>query len=251
MSTQTAFAAALLDMQQPCPEGLFSANGANPASRFAVYRNNVHSSLINALTDSYPVVAQLVGSEFFRSMAQIYVQNCPPTSPLINDYGQDLAEFIAGFEPAASVPYLADIARLERWRVNAYHASDVRPLSHEQIAAMLSANAPHELHIGLHPSLALLNSPFAVVAIWAAHQQEATLAGIDLYQGQNALILRNGLEVEVFAIDAGACAFIHNLQNEQSLAQALKATPVFDLSQTLALLISRNAITHLHLKASS
>ena len=69
MSTQAAFAAALLDPQRPCPEGLFSANGADPASRFAVYRNNVQSSLINALADSYPVVLQLVGDEFFRAMA--------------------------------------------------------------------------------------------------------------------------------------------------------------------------------------
>ena len=31
------------------------------------------------------------------------------------------------------------------------------------------------------------------------------------------MVLRNGLEVEVFAIDHGASAFIHNLQNGQPL----------------------------------
>lgn len=246
MSTQAAFAAALLDVQQPCPEGLFSANGANPASRFAVYRNNVQSSLINALTDSYPVVVQLVGDEFFRAMARIYVQSNPPTSPLLNNYGKDLATFIAGFAPAASVPYLADIARLERWRVNAYHAADAPTLGHEQIAVVLSSpNILNVLSIGFHPSLELLSSSFAVVEIWAAHQQGTTLAGIDPHQGQNALVVRNGLEVEVFAIEDGACAFIQNLKNGQSLAQALEVVPSFDLSQTLALLICHNAITHL------
>ncbi|MDO8708744.1 MAG: DUF2063 domain-containing protein, partial [Pseudomonas sp.] len=69
---------------------------------------------------------------------------------------------------------------------------------------------------------------------------------IDLSQGQHALVLRNGLDVEVFAIDQGASSFIQYLQNGQSLMQALEAAPAFDLSQTLALLISRNAITHLH-----
>ena len=158
------FSAALLDPQRPCPEGLFSANGADPASRFAVYRNNVQSSLINALADSYPVVSQLVGDEFFRAMAGLYVRSYPPQGPLINDYGKDFAEFIDRFEPAASVPYLADVARLERLRVQAYHAADAQPLSHEQIAAALSdPQALSELTVGFHPSLNLLTSAFAVV----------------------------------------------------------------------------------------
>ncbi|MHC8325297.1 HvfC/BufC N-terminal domain-containing protein [Pseudomonas sp. LB1P83] len=247
MSNQADFAAALLDPQLPCPDGLLSVNGADPASRFAVYRNNVQSSLINALADSYPVVLQLVGEEFFRAMAGIYVQSTPPRSPLMNGYGDDFAAFIEGFAPAASVPYLADIARLERLRVMAYHAADAQPMDHEQIAAALADPlALSELTVELHPSLNLLNSAYAVVAIWTAHQQEATLAGIDLNQRQHALVLRNGLDVEVFAIEQGASAFIQNLQNGQSLMQALEAAPAFDLSQTLALLISRNAINDLH-----
>jgi hypothetical protein len=250
MSTQAAFAAALLDPQRPCPDGLLSANGADPASRFAVYRNNVQSSLINALADSYPVVSQLVGDEFFRAMAGLYVQRCPPQSPLINDYGKDFSEFIDSFEPAASVPYLADMARLERLRVQAYHAADAQPLSHGQIAAVLpDPQALIELTVGFHPSLNLLSSTFAVVAIWAAHQQDdATLTGIDIDHGQHALVLRNSLEVEVFAIDHGASTFIQNLRLGQPLAQALETAPAFDLSQTLALLISHNVITHLHHK---
>ncbi|PQO97527.1 DUF2063 domain-containing protein [Pseudomonas frederiksbergensis] len=247
MSTQAAFAAALLDPQQPCPEGLCSANGADPASRFAVYRNNVQSSLINALADSYPVVVQLVGEEFFRAMAGSYVQSCPPQGPLINDYGKDFAGFIDHFEPAACVPYLADVARLERLRVQAYHAADAQPLSHAQIAtALADPQALSELTVGLHPSLNLLTSAFAVVGIWAAHQQDASLVGVDLDHGQNALVLRNGLEVEVFTIDQGASTFIQNLRLGQPLSQALETAPAFDLSQTLALLISHNAITHLH-----
>lgn len=252
MSTQAAFSAALLDIALPCPDGLYSANGADPASRFAVYRNNVQSSLINALADGYPVVMQLVGDEFFRAMAGIFVQSHPPHSPLMSDYGSELADFISGFEPASSVPYLADVARLERLRTLAYHAADALPLSQERIATVFAdADALNELRIGLHPSLYLLDSNFAVVDIWAAHQHDATLAGIDLNHAQHALILRNGLEVEVFAVDRGASQFIRQLKAGQSLTQALESAEAFDLSQTLALLISRQVITHFHPKVSS
>lgn len=249
MSTQRAFAAALLDTQLPCPEGLCSTNGADPASRFAVYRNNVQSSLINALADSYPVVEQLVGTDFFRAMAAFFIHDNPPASPLLSQFGEGFAEFIERFEPARSVPYLADVARLEQLRTRAYHAADASTVRAEQItAALTAAQGLSELRFELHPSLHLLDSDYAVVAIWAAHQRDASLAGIDPDQGQYALILRNGLEVEVFALEHGASVFIRQLIDGRPLLAAAENSPPFDLSQTLALLIAHNAISHIHNK---
>lgn len=251
MSSQRAFAAALIDTRLPCPEGLCSANGADPASRFAVYRNNVQGSLINALSDSYPVVAQLVGDEFFRAMAAIFVQQLPPQSPLMNRYGEAFADFIAAFEPAGSVPYLADVARLEHLRTLAYHAADALPVRAEQItAALADAQTLSELRLNLHPSLHLLDSAYAVVAIWGAHQHDSTLEGIDINQRQHALVLRNGLDVEVFALEPGASVFIRNLIDGQPLLAAAEHSPEFDLAQTLGLLIAHNAITQMNNKES-
>lgn len=251
MSSQAAFAAALLDPQRPCPEGLLSANGADPASRFSVYRNNVQGSLINALADSYPVVQQLVGEAFFRAMAAVFVQQQPPDSPLMSRYGDALPAFIDAFEPAASVPYLADVARLERLRTRAYHAADALPVRPERITeALANPDGLSHLRFTLHPSLQLLDSHHAVVAIWAAHQGDATLAGIDIHHGQHALVLRNGLDVEVFALETGASVFLRHLLDDQPLLAAAQNSPPFDLSHTLALLIAHNAIVDLNNKES-
>ncbi len=255
VNTQASFASALFDSEQPCPADLYCGNGADPASRFAVYRNNVQSSLINALADAYPVVTQLVGDEFFRAMAALYVRRFPPTSAVLSDYGHDFADFIGGFPPAAGVPYLADVARLERLRVTAYHAADACPVPLAQLAtAMAEPQTLGQLRLELHPSLGLLNSPYPVVDVWAAHQgdgdwQGVDLKSIDLCQGQSALVLRHDLEVEVFAIDAGVACFIHALRHSQPLqvaaANALAVDPAFEPSQALALLIGRGAITRL------
>ncbi|AEV61277.1 HvfC/BufC N-terminal domain-containing protein [Pseudomonas ogarae] len=245
MSGQHAFAAALLDPRKACPPGVVSANGADPQSRFAVYRNNVLSSLINALADDYPVVVQLVGEEFFRGMAGVYVQSAPPRSPVMSDYGDDFAGFIEQFEPAACVPYLADVARLERLHVQAWHAADAEPMAQERIVEMLSSpTQTKHLKIGLHPSLRLLQSPFAVVTIWAAHQHQ-TPVPFDAFSAQNALVLRHGLDVEVFAISHAAHGFITALQQGVSLTAAIEAAIDLDLEQTLAGLIRHQAITHL------
>jgi hypothetical protein len=253
MSRLEVFANALLAPDAPCPAGLFSSNDADPASRFAVYRNNVHSSLINALAAGYPVTLQLVGEAFFRAMAGLYIQAFPPASPLINEYGRDFADFIQGFAPAASVPYLPDVARLERLRVRAYHAKDVCPLDQTTlIGALQRQTALGELCLQLHPCVATLKSAYAVVALWAAHQTGESLATLNPLHAQSALVLRDGLQVKVFAIDSGSVAFINSLDNgwplEMAVAYALDAATEFDLHQCLALLISHGAITHLHTK---
>ncbi|MDQ0739017.1 hypothetical protein QF045_001877 [Pseudomonas sp. W4I3] len=104
----------------------------------------------------------------------------------------------------------------------------------------------------LHPSLATLNSCYAVVAIWAAHQTDDGLAGLNPWPAQNALILRQGLAVKVFAIDSGSVAFIECLSQgmklETAVEHALRVSSEFELHRCLALLISHDAITHLHLE---
>ncbi len=77
MSTHAAFAEALLDPAAPCPPGLTSWNGSDPAQRFAIYRNNVIVGLIDALADTYPVTEELVGEAFFRAMAREHTGGSP------------------------------------------------------------------------------------------------------------------------------------------------------------------------------
>ncbi|QXI29799.1 HvfC/BufC N-terminal domain-containing protein [Pseudomonas vanderleydeniana] len=250
MSDQDTFSLALLDPQLPCPPGLCSANGADPASRFAVYRNNVQGSLINALADSYPVVHALVGDEFFRAMAAAHVRQCPPTSPILKDYGRDFDVFIRGFAPAASVPYLADVARLERLRIDAYHAADAASLSPERIGQHLAnPDALGSLRVGLHPSIAVLESPFAMLSIWLAHHGEGELEQIDPDQGEVVLVLRSQWQVELFRIDSGSRAFIQRLLEgltlEAAMLHAHDISPAFDPARTLGLLIRHGAIVQL------
>ncbi|MCY1272443.1 putative DNA-binding domain protein [compost metagenome] len=245
---QQAFADALLDPRQPCPPGLRAWNGSDPARRFAVYRNNVLASLVGALADGFPVVRQLVGEAFFQAMARQHVQAAPPRSPLLAAYGEDFPDFIAGFPPAAALPYLADVARLELLRVRAYHAADLPPLDATELAEALGD--PERLpgmRLMLHPSVATISSTYAIASLWAAHQGLLDIAGVDPGVAECALVLRHGLEVEVSRTGTGATAFIRGLGAGTPLGQAVSAAlarePGFDLGTTLAQLLARGAIT--------
>jgi hypothetical protein len=191
--SQAAFATALFDPKLPVPPDLRSFGEPAGADRFAVYRNNVMVGLIDGLRDAYPVLCRLVGDEFFRAMAGIFARAHPPRSPVMLEYGEDLADFIAEFPPAAGLPYLADVARLERAWVEAYHAAEAEPL------ATSGSGAAQQFR--LHPAARLVRSPFAVLAIWETNRSGAEPQPLALSdKGENVLVTRPAAEVQVYRI---------------------------------------------------
>lgn len=243
------FAAALLDPAQPVPAGLKSWNGSDPAQRFAVYRNNVTVSLIDALADTFPVVQALVGSDFFRAMAREFARAAPPASPVLAWYGDEFPAFVAVFPPAAGVPYLADVARLEYARVLAFHAADESPVAAGAVAALLAEPAMlPDMTVRFVPACRLLRADWAIASLWAAHQADdaaIALSGIDPATPENALICRSGLAVEIRALTDGDAAFVAALMNGASLGEAIALAagePGFELAGALGLLLAAEAI---------
>lgn len=247
---ETGFQQALLDPTQPAPEGLSVWNGSDPAARFNVYRNNVIVSLIEALESTFSVVQTLVGEAFFRAMAREYLRQQMPDNPVLSYFGGDFPDFIDQFEPAATLPYLADTARLEWFRVRAYHAPDADTLSFEALQqALAQPERLPTLHIVLHPSAHLLQSRYAVVSLWAAHQGLLQLSQVDPMQAEQALILRPELEVEVIPLDDATASFTSSLQQGLTLGSAVENTlsghPDFDLNAALVTLLQRRALLSL------
>jgi hypothetical protein len=251
MSDQATFAAALLDPDAPCPAGLTAWNGDDPTRRFAVYRNNVVSSLIDALADTFPVVQELVGDAFFRAMAGVFVRQAPPQSVELVGYGAGFPAFIQTFDPARSVPYLADLARLEFLRIQAFHATDADPVSPDQIAQALAdpARLP-ALRLTGHPSLQVLSSRYAIVSLWAAHQGVGDLSRVNSFQPESALVVRTGLEVQVVMLSPGGdrlvTGFLNGWPLGEAATQALAVDPEFDLTAHLALLLRYGALCSFH-----
>jgi hypothetical protein len=246
--TQDSFAAALLDPERPVPRGVTSHTTAVPVRRFAVYRNNVVVGLVKALAARFPAVERVVGEEFFAAMARVFITTHPPRSPLLMQYGDTFPSFIAGFEPAAELPYLADVARLEAARTRAYHAADAEPLD----AAALQALDPESLgdvRLSLHPSIEIVRSAHPIVAIWAMNAGEAEPGPIEDWRPEDALVARPALEVEVRTLPAGGAGFIEALRGGRALAEAVDSaagdSAQFDLAANLAGLIGSGLIVAL------
>jgi len=242
---QSDFARALRDPDLVLPQGVTSYNSEAPQERFAVYRNNVMVGLVSALEARFPATRKIVGGDFFKGAARLFAATQPPRSPLMMFYGDAFPAFLADFEPAREVPYLADVARLEAARTRAYRAADAKPLT----PAALSSAFPHALagmRFILHPSAEIVASDYPIVTIWAMNSGEIDVAPIADWRGEDAVVSRPRFDVEVRRLPPGGKTFLQNLAGGDTLSAAAAAAfagnPSFDIAANLAALFAGLAI---------
>ncbi|MGJ7039397.1 hypothetical protein J2Y63_002652 [Shinella sp. BE166] len=244
-ATQTAFAAGLFAATPP-PAGLTAWNSRAPERRYGVYRNNVSASLTSALSSRFPVAERIVGTEFFRAMAQAFVLLHPPRSPLLLAYGDDFPDFVAAFEPARDIAYLPDVMRLEVARGRAYHAADAAPLDPQALAAVDPARLG-DLTFTPHPALSIFSSSHPAVTIWAMNAGARPLTPLDHWKGEDALVVRPQMIVEVTPLPPGGAMFYRLLVVGETLGLAAEAAMAaeerFDISTNLAVLLRSGAFT--------
>lgn len=244
--TQAGFVAALRRPEDPVPAALGKPGGKAANKRFDVYRNNVAVGMVEALRSTFPAVERLVGEEFFSGVVRAYLQQDPPTSPLLFRYGKTFGDFLDDFPPAASVPYLGDVARLDWARLEAYHAADRSPLAIECLGD-LPAEEVGRATFALHPSLTLLHSKWPVVSLWAASTDRAASDTVDMTRAEAAAIIRPGLDVDTRLLPAGGFAFVKALVDgatlEAAAVAAAQKVPDFDLVPHLQGLFEIGAVT--------
>jgi hypothetical protein len=241
-----AFSGALIDPERAIPNCVAGPNGKTATKRYNVYRNNVTVSLMEALASIFPAVQRITGVEFFRAMARFHVRANPPRSPLLFEYGCDFPDFIERYEYARSLPWLADVARIERAWLDCYHAADAEPLRATVMAAV-PADRLAELVFLPHPAVRIVRSSFSAVSIFAANRNEEQTDQIQADDPEDALITRPAHDVVVRHLPAGGATFLTRLIEGSPLAvavsAALEVAPIFDLSASMAGMIDAGVFT--------
>lgn len=238
---RSAFAAALLDRNADAyPSGL----DASSSRRFRVYRNNVHSSLIDALADAYPVVHRLVGDEFFSAMSREYILTERKRESTLALYGAGFPSFIEAFEPASSLQYLGDVARLERARLESLHAADAVVLDRSTLPS--DGEQLLFLRFETHPSLRLVDSPHPVFSIWRANHEEVPGDPISAVS-ERALVSRPGYSVQSVMLQEPDYYFTGLLVQGETIQRAYELTANnfgdFDISAVFSILLDSGAFT--------
>lgn len=246
---QDAFAQALF-APPAAPRDEVAALAAQPA--FAVYRNTVLKGCIDALVANYPAVVRLTGEDWLREAAAIYAREAPPATPMLLEYGSDFAAFLARFAPAAELPYLPDVARLDRLWTQAHTAPSedaVEPAAVARLAPEALASAV------LHPHAAARWAWFdsgPIYSIWSRNRAIAPSQAALEWKPEGALLVRPHDAVEWLALDEGGCALLDACAEGRTLGDAagaaLAAQPDLDLRSLMSALLDAGAFGRLSLQ---
>ncbi|MBI3375348.1 MAG: putative DNA-binding domain-containing protein [Betaproteobacteria bacterium] len=247
---QDRFARALvaLDPSEDCAPELA---GVVAQPGFSVYRNTVMKGCIDALQANYPGVMRLVGEEWFRAAAAIFVRTDPPSHPMLADYGAGLADFLAAFEPAAELPYLPAVARLDRFWSEAHIARDAEPLDPRALTRLAPGQLARTV-LSPHPSARWAWFPsLPITTIWRRNRDaHGAEDGDDIdWRGEGVLLVRPRDAVENIDLDAAGCAFLDACAAGRTLADAalaaLEVNPETKLARLTTRLLAAGAIAGL------
>lgn len=249
---QDAFAAALLaedlgTATRDAPPEIAALAGQRA---FAVYRNTVHGGLVDAIVANHPAVARLVGDEWLRAAATVYVRAHPPRDPCLAGYGEGFDRFLAGFRPADGLPWLPAVARLDRMWTEAHVARDDPVVDPASIAAL----PPERLAAAtLEPHAAarwLWSDEHPIHALWTRNRGPASDDLSDVaWRGEGVLVTRPRDTVRWIEAGPAHCAFLDacaaDLPLGDAAVRALEADRNADLERLMAELLGAGAFARL------
>jgi hypothetical protein len=246
VSFAASFAPSLLDPERAVPSCLLAPCREAAAKRYGIHRNNVTVSLINVLAAIYPAVRRITGPDFFQAMARFHVRTMPPRSPLLFEYGRDFADLIDRYEYARNMPWLADVARLERAWLDAYHVADAEPLSIDLLSTVAQEKLARLVFVA-HPATRLVRSEHPAVTIFAMNRGDGPVEPVTRIEPEDALITRPGANVVVSHLPPGGYRFLSQLilgtPLGEAAAVAFSEAPFFDLARSIAGMIEAGAFT--------
>lgn len=238
---QDEFIGALYGNKTSSLSGLYQQPG------FEVYRNTVIKAAIDALQANFPTVTQLVGEEWFRAAATIYARQLPPTDPQLIFYGAEFPDFLDNFEHTTTMPYLGNVARLDRLWICVHSAGDEPAAG---ITAFANLTGETLANMFLKPNAAarwIWFTDHPAYTLWQRNRERLEIPQNLPWQGEGALLTRKAGQVMWQQLGVGGCTFLDGCAANLSLGHAaelaLDQEPELDMNELLSRLIKANALT--------
>jgi hypothetical protein len=187
----------------------------------AVYRNTVIHGALEALRSNYPVVEAILGAEMFEEVAVDFASTCPPRSPILALYGAEFSDWLGHQQWIGDLPYLPDVARVERLHIDCLFAADCEALPKD---AARSALRVEGTVVHLHPAVrfAWLSTP--AMSIWLAHQRPVAAEIAPEWKAEGALFARpRPFVVHAPRIGAAAHRILSGIRQGEPLRASMTA----------------------------
>jgi hypothetical protein len=227
---QRNFAAALLQGGQ--------SERSRRSQALDVYRNTSARGVVESLRAAFPTIDMMLGVEMFTGIALDFRREVPPASPVLSDYGAGFPAWLSRQPWTSELPYLADVARLDRLWLECFLAAEL---------SCLPTSFGSRSRVMLHPAARFAWLATPALTIWQAHRDPVGFTELNPdWVEEGALITRPGGQVLVQPMDR-ACHYLLLLcAASTSLAQcaetAAEAYPHSNLPELLQQCMTAGAL---------
>ena len=218
-------------------------------ARVDIYANMYFYRILDALKEDFPATLAVLGDENFHNLVTGYLLEHPPTDPSITHSGSHLADYLRDHPMRDDVPFVADLAKLERATVEVFLGPDAATLEPGALRAVAVEDWP-AMKLKLHPSAQILSLDWRVSDLlqavedhrpWNPANQDAVKV---LVWRTNARVFHRDLDpMEANALEAAA----HNATFAEICdivaATAADQDPVAAMNQMLSRWLSDNLLT--------
>jgi hypothetical protein len=128
----------------------------------AIYARMYACRLYDVLHDDYPKLRAALG-DVFAPLVHRYIRERPPRSFTLRDAGAALPAFLRDADP----PWAAELAALERARIEMFDAADAAPLVRADVTALPEDTLP-ALRLQWIPAATVLSLAWSVDDVWTA-----------------------------------------------------------------------------------
>ncbi len=184
------------------------------SERWHVYTHGYVARLVEVLGLEYAAIRRILGEKAFEALVERYLGVFPPRSFDLSRAGDRLPGFLEFDRQTVDLPFLPDLARLERTLSAAFVAADGEPVRWDD----LRVRTPEEIlaiRFGLLPGTALVRSSWPLDELWACRFEEDDDAVSVSLAGPPAAVLvfrRDGRvrvervgEMEAALVEAASC----------------------------------------------
>jgi hypothetical protein len=136
-----------------------------PEARLDIYGQMYFFRVHDVLRDEAPRTAAALGEAAFHNLVTDYLRACPPNHPSLREAGARLPAFVATHPLGAERPWLAELARLERTRLELFDGPDAEALTLAHVRA-LPPEQIGALALRAIPCHRLLENSFPISSVW-------------------------------------------------------------------------------------
>ena len=190
-------------------EEMVAGDARLPAiARLEIYADMYFVRIHDVLGEEFAKTAAALGAAAFHGLVLDYLDARRPEHPSMREAGARLPAFLATHPTTARRPWLADLARLERARLEMVDGADAETLTLEALRTVLPERFAALLLL-LVPSHALFATRFDVVPIWRSDEPGAAVPEAS---PSALLVWRRELDVLHRAVDGEEADWLRRLE---------------------------------------